>query len=428
MSIGIDFGTTNSAIAIADRATRSVSLAKFDGAGETFRSVLYFEKAAEGALRKVAVSAGPAAIEHYLKSDHEGRFIQSLKSYLSQRTLTATNILGRNYPFENLVAILAQHLRKSAESSLGTFGRRAVVGRPVRFVGSESAEDDQFAVARLRSAFAAAGFDDVIFEYEPVAAAYFYESQLDRDEVILVADFGGGTTDFSVLRVGPSERQNGNKREVLATEGIGLAGDAFDAKIVRHLVADLLGESSMYRSMGKLLQIPAWIYRKLERWHYLSFLKTRETIQMLKSLKVEALEPARIEMLITLIEEDLGFQLHRAVQRTKCELSEAAATQFAFRATGISIARKVTRKEFEGWIEEELSTISGCLDRLFTQVGLAEHDIDKVFLTGGSSFVPAVRRIFEDRFGKDKIAGGSEFTSVAKGLALRSLDLRECRN
>src|SRR5579883_1935148 len=125
MSVGIDFGTTNSAAAIADEVTRSVSLASF-GAAETFRSVLYFEKEGQGAHRKTVVSAGPAAIEHYLRSDHEGRFIQSLKSYLPLRTLTATNILGRTYGFENLIAILAQHLRKSAESSLGTLPNRAV--------------------------------------------------------------------------------------------------------------------------------------------------------------------------------------------------------------------------------------------------------------------------------------------------------------
>lgn len=424
MSIGIDFGTTNSAIAIADKTTRSVSLAKFDGAAETFRSALYFDKEGQGVDRKLAVSAGPRAIEHYLRSDHEGRFIQSLKSYLPVRTLTATNILGHIYTFENLVAILAQHLKKGAECSLGSLAKHAVVGRPVRFASAESAEDEQFALTRLRSAFAAAGFEEVIFEYEPVAAAYFYESQLEHDEIILVADFGGGTTDFSVLRVGPSERKNGHSRKVLATEGIGLAGDAFDAKIVRHLVAELLGESSMYRSMGKLLPVPAWIYRKLERWHHLSFLKTRETMQLLKSLKAQALEPARIEMLITLIQDDLGFQLHRAVQQTKCELSEASISQFTFGAHGIAIACKVTRPEFESWIDEELSAIRGCLDRLLSQLAIATSDIDKVFLTGGSSFVPAVRRIFEQRFGRDKIASGSEFTSVAKGLALRSLDLR----
>src|SRR5579863_978183 len=264
MSVGIDFGTTNSAIAIADRETRSVSLAKFNEFAETFRSVLYFEKDGQGGHRKLTVSAGPAAIEHYLRSDHEGRFIQSLKSYLSLRSLTATNILGRTYAFEKLVAILAQHLRKDAEASLGPLPKRAVVGRPVRFANAESAEDDEFAIDRLSSAMSAAGFEDVTFEYEPVAAAYFYEMRLHHDEIILVADFGGGTTDFSLIRVGPSERRTGSSRKVLGTAGVGLAGDAFDAKMVRHLVADLLGDGSMYRSMDKLLQVPAWIYRKLE--------------------------------------------------------------------------------------------------------------------------------------------------------------------
>ncbi len=424
MSVGIDFGTTNSAIATADRRTRAVSLARFESAAETFRSVLYFEKESHGTHRKTVVSAGPAAIEHYLRSEHDGRFMQSLKSYLPQRTLTATNILGRTYAFENLVSILVQHLRRSAESTLGALGKRAVVGRPVRFASAESRADEEFAITRLRSALAAAGFEDVTFEYEPVAAAYFYETQLDHDETILVADFGGGTTDFSILQVGPTERRKGSARNVLGTEGVGLAGDAFDAKIVRHLIAELLGEGSMYKSMNKLLQVPAWIYRKLERWHHLSFLKTRETMELLKSIKVQALEPERIEMLMTVIQEDLGFQLHRAVQQTKCQLSERSASQFLFQSYGIAISKMVAREDFEDWIADELSAIQNCLDRLLSGVGADVRDVDRVFLTGGSSFVPAVRNIFERQFGSDKLASGSEFTSVAKGLALRSLDLQ----
>jgi hypothetical chaperone protein len=298
-----------------------------------------------------------------------------------------------------------------------------VVGRPVRFLSAESKEDDDWAVTRLRKALLTAGFDNVVFEYEPVGAAYYYEIRLDHDELVLVADFGGGTSDFSLLRVGPTYRKSKNQRKILGTEGVALAGDAFDARFIRHVVSPLLGRESYYESMENLYQPPAWIYAKLERWHHLSFLKSKETMDILRSIRAQSLDAGKIDSLIQLIQEDLGFYLHSAVQRTKLELSSREATIFSFQVPGISISQLVTRRQFENWIEEELHSIANCVDRLLTRVGVTSAEVDKVFLTGGSSFVPAVRKIFEARFGAGRLVVGGEFTSVAMGLALRSLDL-----
>jgi hypothetical chaperone protein len=422
--LGIDFGTTNSAIAVAN-PDASIDMARFrlnDQQTENFRSVLYFEQVREGLRKHVSAMAGPEAIMRYLESEQKGRLIQSLKSYLASRLLTSTTVLGRPYLLEELLSFLIRSLKEKSEVSMGTLGTRAVVGRPVRFSGAESKKDDEWAVARLRTAFSKAGFDDVIFEYEPIGAAYYYEMRLDHDELILVADFGGGTSDFSLLQVGPSFRRTTGDREI-ATDGVALAGDAFDAKIVRHLVSPLLGQASSYKTIDKVLPIPAWIYIKLERWHHLSFLKSKETMDLLKSLRVQSTEPDKIEALIHLVSEDLGFYLHSAVQRTKLELSAHEATTFSFQVPGISISSPVTREEFECWIKEELDAISQCVDGLLQRTGTDKKSIDKVFLTGGSSFVPAVRKIFAERFGAERLIVGDEFTSVAKGLALRALDL-----
>lgn len=164
-----------------------------------------------------------------------------------------------------------------------------------------------------------AGFEHVDFELEPVAAACSYESTLDHDELILIGDFGGGTSDFSLLRVGPGARMPGRgQRDVLGHSGVGLAGDAFDARIVRKLVSPALGSNSEARSLNKILPaVPAWIYANLERWHYLSFLRTNNVREILKSARIRALEPEKIEALIAIVEQDLGFQLHQAVQRVK---------------------------------------------------------------------------------------------------------------
>jgi len=422
---GIDFGTTNSSVAlVTDNST--VELASFTFAGsETLssRSVLYFEQLmSSGGMKRTHGLSGPAAIERYLDSDEKGRLIQSLKSHLASRSLSGTEVFGRRHGLEELISRMLSDLRKHAEKQFERPIRRAMVGRPVRFVGAESTGDDDFAVSRLRTAFQMAGFEHVDFELEPVAAACSYESTLDHDELILIGDFGGGTSDFSLLRVGPGARTPGQgKRNILGHSGVGLAGDAFDARIVRKLVSPALGSNSEARSLNKILPaVPAWIYANLERWHYLSFLRTNNVREILKSARIRAIEPEKIEALIAIVEQDLGFQLHQAVQRVKFALSQHESVEFRFHDGGLDLRIPVTRREFETWIAEHLRAIEGSVDSLLRNAGVDPRDVDRVFLTGGSSFVPAVRRIFTSRFGKERIRGGHEFTSVAHGLALRA--------
>ncbi|HMJ60448.1 MAG TPA: Hsp70 family protein, partial [Bryobacteraceae bacterium] len=226
MQIGLDFGTTNSSIARLTTPAE-IELARFslgDAFTESFRSLLYLERRREAGRVTIKSWSGPAGIERYLSSDDKGRLIQSLKSFLSSRTLRTTEIFGRHFKLEDLIANILRDLRTQAEKQFGAAVRSAVVGRPVTFVGAESAADNEYAADRLKLSFEKAGFEQVSFEYEPVAAAYHYESTLDHDELILIGDFGGGTSDFSLLRVGPSRDSGG----VLGNEGLPLAGDAFD--------------------------------------------------------------------------------------------------------------------------------------------------------------------------------------------------------
>jgi hypothetical chaperone protein len=422
--IGIDFGTTNSTLG-RPKGNGEVELVSFPAlAGQTFsfRSLLYLQQVRQGNRSQTHAWAGPSAIEHYLAAEHKGRLIQSLKSYLSDRSLTGTAVFGRHYTLEDLISRILGDLRRQAEQQFQAPVTYAVAGRPVRFVGAETEEDEAFALGRLRKAYLAAGFEHIDFEMEPVAAAYAYESTLDHDELILIGDFGGGTSDFSLLHVGPGIRRRGRKPEdLLGNSGLGLAGDAFDAKLVRKLVSPALGSESFARSLHKVLPaVPAWIYANLERWHYLSFLRTTNVMEILKSARLRALEPEKIEALITLIDEDLGFHLHQAVQRVKYELSHARVTQFHFRDGSMDLSIAVTREEFEGWIADELHAIERCVDALLEGTGVNRSEVDRVFLTGGTSLVPAVRRIFESRFGPDRIRTGNEFISVARGLALKA--------
>ncbi|MEO8098487.1 MAG: Hsp70 family protein [Acidobacteriota bacterium] len=420
--VGIDFGTTNSSIARCIYSPEpSVELVRFPFFAETtqsYRSLLYLEQVRQEGKNKLVSWTGPSGIEHYLKRESAGRLIQSLKSFLTSRTLQSTEIFGLRITIEELIARILRDLREAAEHQFGAPVTSVVAGRPVRFVGAECEDDNSFAEGRLREAYKLAGFESIEFELEPVAAAHYYESTLRHDELILIGDFGGGTSDFSLIRVGPSiVRRGRTKADLLGNAGVGIAGDAFDAKIVRHLVSPRLGAGTQMRSVDKLLPVPSWVYAKLERWHHLSFLKAKDTMNMLASVKKQALEPEKIEALIHLVKDDLGYYLHQAVQKTKSELSTNAVAPLHLTA-GIDIEARARRPAFETWIAPELSAIESCVDTLLKDSAVQATSVDQVFLTGGSSFVPAVRQIFERRFGADRIRTGSEFTSVAQGLAL----------
>jgi len=425
-AIGVDFGTTNSSIAHALRAGE-VELAQFPFMGvltDAYRSLLYLEQVREHGVKTIKSWTGPEAIERYLAAETKGRLIQSLKSFLSSRTLQSTDVFGRRLTLEDLIARILRDLREKAEFQFGLTIKSAVFGRPVRFVGAEAEAENVYAESRLKKACHLAGYEAVEFEMEPIAAAHYYESTLDHDELILIGDFGGGTSDFSLVRVGPGIRERGRSAaDLLGNAGVGIAGDSFDAKIIKHLVSPALGAGTNIRSMHKILPVPNWVYAKLERWHHLSLLRTKDVMDMLKSIQAQAIEPEKISALIHLIKEDLGYHLHRAVQKVKCELSENLLATFRFSDGFIDLQATVERTSFEEWISEELVQIESCVDSLLSSSGVQRTDIDMVFLTGGSSFVPAVRRIFETRFGSTRIRAGNEFTSVARGLALKALEV-----
>lgn len=426
LTIGIDFGTTNTAVARARHggagveATEMARFAHASGQTDVYRSILYFEHHRTPAPPHTVGWSGPVAIEHYLAADTKGRLIQSLKSFLTSRNLTSTDLFGRRHSIEALIARMLRDVREQAEVMFGTRIVAAIAGRPVRFVGAESDDDNTFAEGRLREAFALAGFEQVDFELEPVAAAHFYESMLDHDELILIGDFGGGTSDFTLMRVGPQARRAAPAGRLLGNAGLGFAGDAFDARIIRHLVSPALGAGTQMRSLDRLLPVPIAVYSKLERWHYLSLLRNRETLGQLERVRAQAEEREKIQALIHLIAGDLGYQLHRAVQALKFELSSHARARFQFHDGVLALDTVVTRDEFDEWIAEELAGVAACVDGLLETSGVAAADVDRVFLTGGTSFVPAVKRIFEGRFGAGKLRTGDEFTSVARGLAVSS--------
>ena len=405
MYLGIDFGTTNSAIAAAD-SSGNVELVPLQGA-PYWRTVLYFEQGGR-------LSAGAPAIARYVETQGEGRLVQSIKSHLASSAFKSTQIFGRRWMLDDMIAAYLRQLRAATPFDLGT---RAVVGRPVRYWGAESDEDDARAVGRMRDALSKAGFTEVVFEYEPVGAAARYAARLDHEELIVVADFGGGTTDFSVIRVGTG------KAGVLATGGTGISGDAFDARVIDAVVAPALGRGSRYVTdeMGGEAPVPAWLYSSLRRWHLLSFLKEESTQKLLARVSRGALEPAKVEKLVSVVDEDLGLPLHRAVEGSKVRLSQQDGDRVVLGELALDLP--VTRGDFDAWIAEDLTAIDGVLDQVLASAGVTGRDVDRVFATGGSSLVPAVRGALAARFGAERVVGGEELTSVAWGLAARAREV-----
>ena len=396
--IGVDFGTTNSVVAVVqpDGGVRTLG-----GPGlEAFRTVLCFWME-RGAL---AHAAGPAAVAAYLGDPEDTRLIMSMKTYLAQRSFAGTQVMGRGFTLEGLVGLFLLAL-------LGGVGAGAhiVAGRPVRFAGERA--DDGLGEARLREGFRQAGLGEVEVALEPEAAGFRFARELGGAATVLIGDFGGGTSDFSVLRFAP-----GAGVVVLGTAGVGVAGDSFDARIIDRVVAPHLGKGGLYRVMGSEMPVPAEYFTGLSRWHRLSMMRTPRMLREIGEVARTALDPAGLGRLMRVISEELGYQLYQAVSAVKAELSVAERAVLRFRHPGIEIEAEVTRAAFEGWIGPELAALEGAVERVLGVAGVG--GVDRVFLTGGTAFVPAVRRLFERRFGAGVVSGGGEFVSVAEGLAL----------
>lgn len=413
LSIGLDFGTTNT-VATMINAGGQAEAVHFSHAGATFdafRSVLCFWESHDAGARRTNVEAGPWAIDQFVELAGDCRFIQSFKTFAASPLFSDTLIYNRRLKFEELLSAFLRQVRAHAGRD---FPKRVVIGRPVKFAGA--APDEALARTRYEAALRAVGFEDIHHVYEPVAAAYFFAQRLNADATILVADFGGGTSDFSVVRF--SRGAAGLDYTPLAHAGVGVAGDAFDYRIVDQVVARAFGKGSEYKSWDKILPVPNGYFSKFSRWNELSIMRHSRDYRDLQQLVRSSLDPERIQAFIAFLDADAGYAMNRAVTAAKVKLSQTDQGALSFHVAGVDIERVIKRAEFEKWIAPELEDIGACVDRALSEAGLKEADIDRVFLTGGSSFVPAVRAQFESRFGTAKIETGDQLVSIAYGLAL----------
>ncbi len=411
--IGVDFGTTNSVVTLL-RPDGSVDTVRHAfGAAEmdVIRSVLCFWN--DGARNQVILrnAVGPAAIEAYLDDPLDSRLMMSLKSYLAQRSFTETRVFGRSFTLESLIGLfLGQILPAPRDAVL-------VAGRPVRFAGDTP--DDALGELRLRGSYGLAGWGNVQTALEPEAAGYRFARGLDKPATVLIGDFGGGTSDFSVMRFEP-----GSNRPVqaLGHAGVGIAGDTFDFRIMDHVVSPRLGKGTTYRPGNTDLPVPPEYYSSFARWHRLSLMRAPKTMRDIEAVMMSAKHPDRLGALLRLIRDELGYELYRSVSGVKAALSKADTAVLNFRHADFAIEETIARPDFEHWIAPDIARIAATVDLALAEAGLPEDAVDRVFLTGGTSLVPAVRGLFVKRFGTHRVTGGGEFVSVAEGLALIGRD------
>jgi hypothetical chaperone protein len=414
-ALGLDFGTTNTVLAVRDGdGTRSMGFESSAGHSDSMRTCLSFMKDGRLGASKLDVEAGAAAIQQFIDNPGDCRFLQSIKTFAASALFQGTLVFAKRFVFEDLMETFLRRLSAYAGTEWAKDFRRVVVGRPVKFSGASP--DEALALERYNKALSRFGFPEVHFVYEPVAAAFYFAEQLKRDATVLVADFGGGTTDYSIIRFA---WQGGRLSAVpVGHSGVGVAGDQFDYRIIDNLVSPQIGKGSHFKSFDKILEVPSNYYANFGRWNQLSIFKTLRDFQELKGLVRTALEPEKLETFVDLVEHDEGYPLYQAVSAAKMRLSVAEETEFYFAPLGEKSRRVLRRADFETWIADDLKAMEGALDDVLEKTGLAATAVDKVFLTGGTSFVPAVRRIFENRFDARKIESGGELLSIAHGLAL----------
>jgi hypothetical chaperone protein len=407
LACGVDFGTSNSTIGF-HRPGQPTLLPLEDGR-PTLPSVVFFN------ADDNTVLFGRAALSDYL-AGYEGRLMRSLKSLLGTALIDSqTEVDGRALPFRELLGLFVRELKRRAEQAAGQSFTQAVLGRPVRFVDDDAAAD-RLAQATLEEVAREAGFRDVLFQYEPIAAAFDYESRIAREELVLIADIGGGTSDFSLVRLGPERAKKYDRRDdILASAGVHIGGTDFDKYLSLAAAMPLLGLGSR---LNNGLEVPSAYYFNLATWHTINFAYSRKVWCELQDLAREACEREKLALLLKLIEQRDGHWLAMQVEEGKIALSSQDAAMLSLDRLGPDLQLPLQRPSFDSAISHLVEGIERTVRGMLAQAGLAADAVDTVFFTGGSSGVPLLRRRIAALLASARRVEGDLFGSIGTGLAL----------
>jgi hypothetical chaperone protein len=444
MRIGMDFGTTNSGVAVYDGDQVYVLPLDPVTQSNTLRSVVYLTRHHElyigqdainryndqninrerrmvrkqvGRVEMEFAEVGNISTDVHVMVDEldPGRLMHSLKSALAT-PYNGTMIFERKYTLEELIALYLERIRNRASELLGEEVDEVVLGRPVHFVSAETDEDDLNAENRLRNAAQMAGFRTVYFEFEPIAAAKHFAQSVTEPQYILVYDFGGGTLDLTVMHVAP-----GQPIDLLAIGGVGIAGDRFDQRIVEQALLPHFGQGVIWGE--KSLSVPQYLIDQVAAWEGLAGLATLENRDFLHRMQTSCSAPARLYALESLIFNFYGFALFQTVEQVKQQLSTLPFDTIRYTGRDIDIWQLVTRSQFESYIRTELRRIRDAVIDVVQRSGLTPDQIDVVVRTGGSSSIPVFLDMLGDLFGAEKLVTEDLFTGVTAGLGITAWEL-----
>ncbi|MGD0192417.1 MAG: Hsp70 family protein [Rhizomicrobium sp.] len=404
---GLDFGTSNSALGVVRNGVPSLAVLEN---GETLiPSAIFFDFETHG-----RVLYGAEAIATYV-GQHDGRLMRALKTILGSPLINEKTAVGRRrMPLTEVIEMFVREMKRRAEAYIDAEVDRVVHGRPVRFVDGDDAADAK-AQATLEAIAKRVGFREVSFEYEPIAAAYHYEETATREEIVLVADIGGGTSDFSVIRIGPERARLTDRRaDILANAGIRIGGTDFDTLLNIDAVMPHLGLGTQL--IDKDLPMPKATYFELATWATINFAYTHKTEREVRELLSRACEQDKVARLLKTIRRHLGHRIAFAVEDAKIALSEVEKIPIPLDFIEPALAAAASRSGFNAAVRDKTARLTKIARECAATAGIAPGDIQTIFLTGGSSRVPAVRDAVARAAPDAVIRTGSDLLSVALGL------------
>ena len=410
---GIDFGTSNSTVALAGGGG-GARLIELEGGKTALPSAIFFRDGGGGQL------FGRAGIDAYLRGD-EGRLIRGLKKILGTSLMEERTMLGnRPVYFTAILETFIRHLKSRADDAAGADVENVVMGRPVHFHDNDH-DADQLSQNTLEKIARAAGFKNVEFLYEPIAAAFAHEAKVEGEKLAIVIDLGGGTSDFTVIRIARDKMDKPDRADdILATGGVRIGGTNFDSRLSLHGFMPYLGLGTVYRDMfdaDKWLEMPLTPYAQLSDWPMVHQAQTQAAIAQTVDLKRRAYEPEKIERLLRVQENHLGHALLEEVEITKIALTAQARFEASLGELESTLRFPVTRREFETAIRADVNGIFKAMNACLKQAGLPPDRIDLVILTGGSTELPVINKTVADMFPHAQVSQGNRLDSVGLGLA-----------
>lgn len=409
--LAIDFGTSHSLVGALhnNQKIESIALEPNHTDSGLMRSLIYFPNADE-------CYYGSDALTKYTEFEMQGRLFRSFKSYLPNKNYIGTIIDNRILTLENMIGIFLLEIKKRAENQLGSTITKAVIGRPARY--SMDPVADELALHRMKKAVEFAGFKEVKFVPEPLAAALDFKNQISQDQLILIGDFGGGTSDFTIMRVTQNEFK---KEDVLGVEGCPVAGDALDSLFMQNRLNINFGANIKYRLplSENILKMPSTIADRLNKPSQIVHLKEKATYEFIKEIEKCTISPAdkeKVNRLFILIEDQQIFSFFEEIEKTKKALSTQTKVPFEFQYPDIETSNSFTDFEFEQWSQSFKTEVFQALDRCFEMAGVQKSQIDQVFLTGGTAHVPFIQKEFISMFGAEKLQAKRHFHAIVSGL------------